>query len=103
MAEAISLSTLHIADLYRLLQRLDRIVARRRRVFVRDEAGEAESGNRLHDEAIVQLVRVVDLVASRIAAGVKMADPLEVILDVADDVTVHDLGVVDVVENLDAR
>ena len=70
---------------------------------MRHEASESEVGDRLHDETVVQLLRVVDFVPARIAAGVEMADPLEVIADVADDVAVHDLGVVDVVENLDAR
>ena len=64
------------------------------------ESREAEVGDRLHHEPVVQLLRVVDFVAAWIAAGVEVADPLEVVADVPDDVAVHDLGVVDVEQDL---
>jgi hypothetical protein len=41
------------------------------------EAREPEIRDGLHHEAIIQLLRVVDLVTTWIAAGVEVADPLE--------------------------
>ena len=61
-------------------------------VFVGHEAREPEIRDGLHHEAVIQLLRVVDLVTARIAAGVEVADPLEVVADVPDDVAVHDLA-----------
>src|SRR5947208_286355 len=45
----------------------------------------------------------IDFLAPRIAARMKMADPLDMVADVAHDIPVHDLRVIDVVENLHAR
>src|ERR1051325_10279579 len=49
---------------------LHRILARRRTVLVRDVAGVAELDDRLGDEAVVELLRVVELMATRDAGGV---------------------------------
>ena len=81
----------------------DRIVALARRIFVGHETRVAQLRNGLHHEVVVQLLRIVDLVAARIPAGVEVSDPLEVIPDIPDDVAVHDLRVVDVEEDFDAR
>ena len=51
----------------------------------------------------LQFLRVVELVAAGDAAGMEVADVLDVFADGADDVAFHDLHVVDVVEQLDAR
>src|SRR6266850_1893071 len=67
------------------------------------EPGEVRIGDRLHDEPVVQLLRLVDVVTAWIATRVEMPDPLNVVADGANDVAVHDLRVVDVVENLDPR
>ena len=53
------------------------IVAHGGRVLVRHVAGEPQVRDRLHDEAVVQLLRVVDLLPARVAAGVEVADPLD--------------------------
>src|ERR1044071_7759922 len=90
---AISISASDVADLYRLLECRNRVVPLGWRVFVRHKTSKAQIGDGLHDEAVIQLVGVVDLVASRIAAGVEVTNPLEVIANVANDVAVHDLGV----------
>src|SRR4030095_101301 len=52
------------ADADVLGQHRDRIAAHLRCVLVRDEAGEAERGDLLHHVAIVQLLRLVDVVAA---------------------------------------
>ena len=69
-----------------------------------DEAQKPEIGNRLGDEMIVQFLRiVVYLVASGHAAGMEMTDPLHVFADAPRDVAVHDLHVINVEQELDAR
>ena len=55
----------------------------------------------LHDGRVVDLLRLVDLVAARHAAGVEVGDVLDVLLDRGDQVAFHDLHVVDVVEQLE--
>ena len=57
----------------------------------------------LRDGAPVQFLRVVELVPAGHAAGVEVGDVLDVVADGADDVALHDLHVVDVVEQLHAR
>src|SRR4051812_30181853 len=90
-------SALHRADLDRALQALDRVFTLRWRVLVSDHAGIVEIRNRLGDEPIIQLLRIVDLMAARITARMEVTDPLIVIADVAHDVAVHNLRVIDVV------
>ena len=68
-----------------------------------DESGEARVGDRLHHATVVQLLRVVDLGAAGHAAGVIVRDVLRVGANRRDDVAFHDLHVVDVVQQLEAR
>ena len=93
----------HIHDRVALLEALDRIATRPGSVFVRDEAGVSGLRNRVGDEAVVELLRVVDLLPAGNAGRVNVADEIEVVAHVADDVAVHDLHVVDVVDDLHAR
>ena len=53
-------------------------------------------------KTVVDLLSVVKFVAAGDAAGVEVADPREVLLDVAADVAIHDLHVVDVEEQFHA-
>src|SRR5579863_2053341 len=105
LATAMSKSarTLYIANLDSLIQRGDGIMPLRRRILVSDEAGVVQIRDRLSDEVVVQLLALVDIVTPRVAAGMEMADPLKVIADVADDVAVHDLSVVNVEQDLHPR
>ena len=91
---------LDVADFDGLVQRGYRIVTVCGRGFVSEVAGEVEIGDGLGDEAIVQLLRFVDVVTSGIAARMKVAALLEMVANVAHDVAVHDLRVVDVEEDL---
>src|SRR5262245_47747316 len=68
-----------------------------------DEAREAEVGNRVCNETVVEFLRVVDLLAARDASDMDVTDAIEIIPQVAGDISVHDLNVVDVKENLNAR
>ena len=70
---------------------------------MRNVAGESQVRDGLRDETVIQLLRIVDFVAAGHAAGMKMSDPLKILLDVSTDVAVHDLRVIDVVQNFDAR
>ena len=68
---------------------------------MREVARVARIEDRAHDGGPLQLLRRVELVAARHAAGVIVGDPLRVLLDRPDDVALHDLHVVDVVQELD--
>ena len=68
-----------------------------------DIAVVSQCGYRLHDAAIVEFLVVVKVAPARVASGVEMSNPLDVPLDGADNVALHDLHVVDVVEEFDAR
>jgi hypothetical protein len=55
-------------------QRLNGIVTRRGIVFVADEARESKIGDHAGDEPVVQLLSIINLVASRDTGGVELAD-----------------------------
>ena len=69
---------------------------------MREESGKSEIDNGLRDEVIVEFLTLIDIVTSGIATRMKVSDPLEIVFDVADDIAVHDLCVIDVVENFHA-
>src|SRR6478752_1910087 len=70
------------------------------RILVPNVSVELQVRDRLRDKPVVQFLRLVDFLPVRIPARVEMPDPLEVVADVAHDIAVHDLRVIDVVENL---
>src|SRR4051794_24736803 len=92
---------LNVANLERLLHRCQGIAFRDE--LLRHEALVAKVGDRLHDGTVVELLRLIDLVASGNAAGMKMCDVCVVRANVPDDIAFHDLHVVDVEEELEAR
>src|SRR3989441_6391815 len=81
-------------------QRSQRIA--RRYELVGDVAGEAGRGDGPRDGVVVELLRVVELVAAGHAARVEVADVLVRVPDGADDVAFHDLHVIDVEQQLHA-
>src|SRR5690349_16771548 len=95
----VSIRALHRTNLERLRLRYGRIRPRRRE-FVRHVTRVVQVGDRGGDGAIVELLRAVDLVAARHAAGMEMADPLDVVADRADHIAFHDLHMIDVVQQL---
>jgi len=71
--------------------------------FVGDVAAEVGGGDAAHDAVPLDFLGSVEFVAAGNAAGVEVSDPVDVFLDGADEVAFHDLHVVDVEEELDAR
>ena len=70
-------------------------------VLVADVAIVGSGGDGLHDRWVVDLLLVVEVLAAGIAGGVEVADAVDVVGDVADEIAFHDLHVVDVVEQLE--
>jgi hypothetical protein len=70
---------------------------------VGEVAREAGVCDRLADRAPVDFLRVVQFVAPGNTTGVIVPDQIAVRADRPDDIALHDLHVVDVVEQLDAR
>src|SRR5262245_10200751 len=93
---------LHVHDVEDAAQAFQRVAARRRPVLVRDVSGEAQIGDRLGHEPVVELLRVVELAAAGNAGGMEVRDPRKVVANVRANVAVHDLDVVDVEEDLHA-
>src|SRR5207249_6085762 len=71
--------------------------------LVRYETLEARVGDGRRDGVPVELLRAVQLVAAGHAPGMEVGDVVPVGADRADHVAFHDLHVVDVVQQLDAR
>ena len=88
---------LHIANPNTLLQRGDFVLLFRDKLLA-DEAFVAGPDDSLHDGRVIQLLRFVDFGATGTAASVDVREVFVVLLDVLDDVALHDLHVVDVVE-----
>ncbi len=65
--------------------------------LVPDIAIVSQCSNCLHDTAIVEFLVVVKVASARVACGVEVGYPLDILLDGADNVALHDLHVVDVV------
>src|ERR1700721_1340860 len=55
------------------------------------------------DGVIVQFLAVIDFMPSGDAAGVKMSDPIDVVADRTDDIALHDLHMINVVQQFHAR
>lgn len=70
-------------------------------VFLADESIEACVGDGFGDGGVVELLGGIEFISAGDACGVVVADVLMVLADGADDVSLHDLHVVDVVEELE--
>src|ERR1700679_2746377 len=55
------------------------------------------------DGVIVQFLAVVDLMPSGDTAGMKMSDPVDVVADRSDDIALHDLHMINVVQQFQPR
>src|ERR1700722_12170390 len=96
-----SFSLSHVADAEGLCQRGRRVSFGNE--LLREITLKSGFDDRLTDGRVIQFLGVVDLVPSGVATGVEMPDVLLGIADRADDIAFHDLHVVDVVEQLEAR
>src|SRR5262249_29639312 len=92
---------LYLRQAYGLFQRFQRIPCGHE--FVRVVAGKLEIGDGPCDSPPVEFLRIVQFVPPRVAARMKVADPLDVLPDRPDDVSFHDLHVIDVVQQLHPR
>src|SRR5690242_6101779 len=90
-----------VAEVSGLAQRSQRIA--RGDEFMGHVAAEIRSGDSAHDAVPLDFLSAVELVAAGNAAGVEVSDPVDVFLNGADEIAFHDLHVIDVVEQLDAR
>ena len=90
----------HVADADCLFERSDGVGAGGDE-FLGDVAFEAGLDDGFHDRGVVEFLRFVDLVAAGDAAGVVVGEVLVLAFDRGDDVALHDLHVVDVVEQLE--
>ena len=70
---------------------------------MRNVAGEASVRDGLHDRAVLNLLGGADFVAAGNASGVEVAEDADVGADGVDQIAFHNLHVVDVVEQFDAR
>src|SRR6187397_3120705 len=93
--------TLYVAQLHRFSQRRQWVPLRNK--LMRHIAGEPRVGNRGAYGAIVQLLAVVNFVPARHATRMEVGDVRQVVANRADDISFHDLHVVDVVQQLHAR
>ncbi len=71
--------------------------------LLRYEVVEACGENGAHYRGVVNFLRVVEFAAAGVAGGVVVADVFLVFADVADDVAVHDLHVINVEQQLEVR
>src|SRR5216684_6349142 len=89
------------AGLHGFSQRAERVA--RGHELVRHESPEPGVGDAGRDRVPVQLLGAVQLVAAGDAPRMKMGEVIPVVADGADDVAFHDLHMIDVVQQLDAR
>src|SRR5437899_3308073 len=75
--------TLDVQDLENLFEAFDRIASRSWPALVSDESGKSEVGYRICNETVVQFLGVVDLLAARDAGDMDVADPVEIVAQVA--------------------
>ena len=59
--------------------------------------------NRLYHSRIVDLLFIVEVIAARVSSRMEMSDLLNVFFDGSDEIALHNLHVVDVVEQLYTR
>jgi len=94
---------LNVGNLEDLFQRLNWVLARRWLVFVSHEPPVAQVSCSLQQEAVIQFLRLVDFVPARHSCGVKMTDQRQMGANIRCYVAIHDLNVINVEKNLDAR
>ena len=71
--------------------------------FLRDEALISGVTDRFYDRGVVEFLAFIKLVSPRNSSGVVVEEVLVMLLDRGDDVSLHDLHVVNVVKKAEAR
>ena len=101
--ENVGFCLLDIEDFKTFFETLHGIFTGRRSMLVSDETRVTQVRNRIRNEAVIELLRVIDFQTARHTRGVNVVYPGKVISKVANDVAVCDLNMVDVEDNLHAR
>ena len=83
------------------LQRRYRIAPRNK--FMRDITGIIRLSNGIEDRRIIKLLGLVQIVPFRVASGVIKSDQVVTSANGTDDVTLHNLHMVDIIQEFDAR
>src|SRR5208282_135728 len=83
------------------LQRRDRIGLRNK--FMGYITGIVRLSNRIQDCRIIEFLSLVQIVSSRIAGGVIKSDEVVTRANGADDVTLHNLHMIDIIEKFYVR
>jgi hypothetical protein len=92
---------LDIAEIDRLPQRCKRVASRNK--FVGHIPLKIGGDNATHDAIPLNLLCTVQFMPAGNPTGMKMTEPLDVLLDSANEIPLHDLHVVDVVEKFYPR
>ena len=83
------------------LQRRYRIGLRNK--FMGYIAGIVRLSNRIQDRRIIEFLGLIQIVPSRVAGGVIKSDQVVTSANGADDVTLHNLHVIDIIQKFYAR
>lgn len=102
-ASPASPSLSHIQNFDRLRQTLTWATPRRRRPFVSYVAGESKIGNRLCDESVVEFLCSIGFVPARHSTDMKMNNPRYLVPDGPANISIRDLDVINVEQQLDVR
>ena len=69
--------------------------------FVPDVAGVVDFEESLHEAAVVDFLVIANLATSRVSGDLDVANEFVMLLDSADEITVHDLDVVGIEEDFE--
>ena len=98
---ATRVSESHVAEVGGLAEGSERVTGGNE--FVGHVAAEVGGGDATHNAVPLDFLSAIKFVSAWNATGMEVAYPIDVFLDSPNEVAFHDLHVVDVVEQLDAR
>src|SRR5450432_3991313 len=74
-----------------------------RHEFVSNIAPIVQVRDRHGNCVVIQFLAVIDFVATGYATGMKVSDPLDIVANRPEDISLHDLHMIDVVQQFDVR
>src|SRR5262245_10733507 len=96
-------SLLYIHDFKTLLEALDGISSGSWSPLVGHEPSVTKIGDSVCDEFEIELLRIINLLARRNAGDVDVADVIDIVAHDSRHIPIHDLNVIDVVDDLHAQ